>query len=140
VPPGIVDDGDGRDVHIIGADVQYAVGALGIRAEWVHGTRPSTLLSLEPVFTTAFAVRSTTTGVSTAVILRRTADDQIYGRFDHLTGDPMTGESVHAIDVGYRRSIGDAAQLSIDYQRKSAPTFNDDKLNTRVQVILGVAF
>lgn len=35
-------------------------------------------------------------------------------RFDHLTGDPMTGETVHAFDIGYRRTIGDAAHLSVE--------------------------
>ena len=52
----------------------------------------------------------------------------------------MTGETVHAFDVGYRRTISDVTHLSVNYQHKSAPTFSDDKVNTRVQVTLGVAF
>jgi hypothetical protein len=52
----------------------------------------------------------------------------------------MTGERVRAADVGYRRLLGDSARLSVDYQWKTAPTTNDDSVNTHFQITLGVVF
>ena len=52
VPAPMVDSGD---VRILGLDAQYVIARVGVRAEWLRGTRPSTLLSLEPVFTDAYA-------------------------------------------------------------------------------------
>jgi hypothetical protein len=135
VPLGVEDDGD---VQSVGADIQYSVGAVGFRVEWVHGTRPSTLLSLQPVFTDACAPRSHTTGLSAANIVRRTVPDVC--AFDEVAGDPMTGRTAHAFDVGYRRAVGDAGHLGVDVQHKSALTFNDDAVNTRIQVTLGLEF
>ena len=137
VPPAVNDHGD---VRIVGIDVQYAVKHLGLRAEWVHGTRPSTLLALEPEYTTAFAPNTTTTGVSAALVLSARPADQFYVRYDQLTGDPMGGGRIRAVDTGYRRTLGAAAHLSVDYQWKNAPTDNDDAVNTRVQATLGITF
>lgn len=137
VPPGTIDSGD---VRIAGFDAQYTVRRLGLRAEWVHGTRPSTLLALEPEYTTAFAPGTTTTGVSAAAIVGARPTDQFYVRFDQLTGDPMTGARIRAFDAGYRRQVSATGHLSLNYQWKTSPTDNDDAVNTRVQATLGVTF
>jgi hypothetical protein len=51
LPEGL---GGSNDENIIGVDLQYAVGRLGIRGEFVAGDMPSTLLSIEPEFSPAF--------------------------------------------------------------------------------------
>ena len=45
------------DENLVGADVQWAWRRLGVRAEFVTGNRPSTLLDLEPEFAPAFQAR-----------------------------------------------------------------------------------
>jgi hypothetical protein len=140
VPPGTADTDDAHDVRLIGLDAQYAIGRFGLRSEWVHGTRPSTLLSREPEFTAAFAPEATTTGFVASVLVRVTSTDQAYSRFDQLAGDPMTGGRIRAFDVGYRRALSETARLSVNGQRKSVPSRNDDAVNTRFQVTLGVTF
>jgi hypothetical protein len=137
VPATVADDGD---VRILGFDAQYVMARVGVRAEWVRGTRPSTLLALEPAFTVAFAPGTTTSGFATSLIVRASTADQVYARFDQLTGDPMTGQRVRATDVGYRRSVGDLAHLSLDYQWKSGPSRNDDAVNARFQATVSVTF
>lgn len=137
VPPGME---GGEDVHIVGIDAQYSNGRIGARLEWLRGTRPSTLLSLDPVYTDAFAVGSRTGGL-TAVFLCRTSDhDQWFGRLDRLTGDPMTGDNVRVVDWGYRRIVTDASRLTISYQWKDEPTVNDDAVNARFHVTFGIEF
>ncbi|MFN7983716.1 MAG: porin [Vicinamibacterales bacterium] len=75
-----------RDVRLAGADAQFAVGRLGFRAEVVTGTRPSTLLALEPEFTTAF------------------------GRDTHRQGSPLPRSSVSDMTLSCSAdSIGCAA-------------------------------
>ena len=54
---------DRGNVRIVGLDAQYSVHRVGLRAEWVHGTRPSTLLALDPVFTEAYAPGTSTDGL-----------------------------------------------------------------------------
>ena len=127
-------------VRIVGLDAQYATAHVGVRAEWVHGTRPSTLLALHAEYTDAFAPHTSTDGLSTALLVTPDPRSQLYGRIDRLRGDPMTGRDVRALDVGYRRILSDAARLTIDYQWKNAPTVNDDSLNTRLQVTFGLEF
>lgn len=127
-------------VRLVGLDGQWAVSRLGLRAEWVHGTRPSTLLALEPNYTTAFAPGTTTDGLSTAALVHVTEHDEIYGRWDRLMGDPMSGRTVRVTDIGYRRLFDERTRLAIDYQWKNAPTDNDDAVNTRFQISLSVEF
>jgi hypothetical protein len=137
VPPTVSDDGD---VRIVGVDAQYVIDRIGIRAEWVRGTRPSTLLSREPEFTDAFMPGAITSGFAASVIVRASTADQVYARFDQLTGDPMNAERVRGWDVGYRRSFSESAHMSLNYQGKNGPTRNDDAVNTHVQVTLGLTF
>lgn len=138
LPPNDTSGDDG--VRILGADVQYALGSLGLRFEAVHGTRPSTLLSLEPEFAPAFASGLKTSGVTAGAIYRLTSTDQAYGRFDVLEGDPVTGETFRAVDLGYLHSIDEHARIGVNWQWKNRPTFNDDEVNTRFQITIGVAF
>src|SRR4029450_12141375 len=138
LPPTDQSGDDG--VTIVGADAQYVVGNLGLRFEVVHGTMPSTLLALEPEFAPAFAPGLKTSGVARGAIYRFTDADQAYGRFDLLDGDPVTGETAHAVDIGYLRVIDEHARIGVNWQWKNRPTFNDDEVNTRFQITIGVAF
>ena len=52
LPPGVAGN---DDENAYGIDVQYVVGRLGIRAEYVRGNMPSTLLGLEPDFAPSFS-------------------------------------------------------------------------------------
>ena len=131
---------DRGNVRLIGLDAQYTLHRLGLRAEWVHGTRPSTLLALHTEFAEAYAPGTSTDGVAASIIMRASPHDQVYGRFDQLTGDPVTGHRVRAADVGYRRLLNDAARLAIAYQWKNEPTDNDDAINARFHVTFGVSF
>lgn len=127
-------------VRLYGLDAQWAPSRLGLRAEWVHGTRPSTLLSLDPEYTTAFAPGTVTDGLTAAALVQVRAHDQVFARFDRLTGDPMTARTIRVTDIGYRRVFDDRTRLSIAYQWKNAPTENDDAVNTRLQISLSVEF
>jgi phosphate-selective porin len=137
VPPASGDDGG---VAVVGADAQYVVGRLGIRGELVHGTMPSTLLALETEFAPAFAPGLTTTGFALSSIVQLPGPGQLYLRLDTLAGDPVTNQSVRAIDAGYLRAIDEHARIGVNWQWKNRPTFNDDEINTRFQVTLGVVF
>ena len=127
-------------VRLVGLDGQWAPSRLGLRAEWVHGTRPSTLLALEPAFTTAFAPGTVTDGLTLAGLVNVRDRGELFARVDRLTGDPMTGRTIRVTDVGYRRRFDDRTRASIDYQWKNAPTENDDAVNTRLQISLSVEF
>jgi hypothetical protein len=127
-------------VTILGVDAQYVLGLIGIRVEAVHGTTPSTVLALEPEFTPAFAAGRTTSGVAVAGLVRLSDVAQAYGRFDMLSGDPVTGERASAVDVGVVRVLDEHSRIGVNWQWKNRPTFNDDAINTRVQVTLGVVF
>jgi len=135
VPPGI---SAGNDSKIFGLDLQYAFRRFGTRVEVVRGTRPSTLLSREPEFTSAFLPGSKTSGAAVSGFLSLTSRDQLYLREDLLFGDPMTANSVRATSAGYLRFIGEGARIGLNYQWKNRPTFNDDAVNSRFQATLGM--
>ena len=98
------------DENLVGADVQWAWRRLGVRAEFVTGNRPSTLLDLEPEFAPAFRPGAQSSGGTVFSSLRLTGTDQIYGRFDQFNGDPVFGYDVRAFNVGYlRKSRGSLA-------------------------------
>lgn len=130
-PMGI--DG-GVDENIYGIDLQYVVGRLGIRAEYLRGDMPSTLLSLEPEFAPAFAPGETSSGATAFFNYNLTARDDVYWRWDKFDNDPVTGSDIRAFNVGYTRRVGDSSRIGIDYQTKNAVTFNDDELNTRLSI------
>jgi Phosphate-selective porin O and P len=137
VPPDQPSD-DG--VTIVGLDAQYVLGPVGARLEVVRGTMPSTVLALEPEFTPAYAAGRTTSGVTVAGLVLLSDAQQAYTRFDMLSGDPVTGERASAVDVGYVGVLDEHARIGVNVQWKDTPTFNDDAINTRVQVTLGVVF
>jgi hypothetical protein len=131
LPPGTVAS-DRATVY--GMDAQWVFGRLGIRAEYVRGDMPSTLLSLEPEFAPGFAPGLKTSGATAFFDYRVTKNDQIYWRADRLTDDPVTRADVRAFNVGYLRRIGEMSRIGIDYQWKNGVTFNDDKVNTHLAV------
>ena len=135
VPEGV--EGTGTE-NLVGVDVQWAWRRLGIRAEWVGGDRPSTLLALEPEFAPAYVPGARSYGGAVFSMLRLTDADRVYGRYDQFNGDPVYGYDVRAFNVGYFRRIGAHSRLGIDYQFKDRLSANDDSLNSRLQIIWNV--
>lgn len=126
VAPGVSGDED-----LYGVDVQYVVGRLGIRAEYVRGDMPATLLSLEPEFAPAFTPGATSSGTTAFFNYNLTSKDDVYWRWDRFENDPVTGADIRAFNVGYARSIGESSRIGVDYQSKNDVTYNDDELNTK---------
>ena len=124
----------------VGVDAQYVVGPVGVRLEAVRGTMPSTRLSLEPEFAPAFVPHLKTEAAAVGVVYKLTGADQMYARFDYLSGDPVTGRTARAMDIGYLRTLDEHARIGVNWLTKNIATFNDDAVNTRVQVTLNVIF
>lgn len=122
------------DENLVGADVQWAWRRLGVRAEVVTGSRPSTLLDLAPEFAPAFRPGARSSGGAVFSSLRLTGTDQVYGRYDQFNGDPVFGYDVRAFNLGYVRKVGAYSRIGIDYQFKNRISANDDSLNSRLQV------
>ena len=135
LPDGV--SGRGRE-NLIGADVQWAWRRLGVRAEWVAGDRPSTLLDLEPEFAPAYRPGARSSGGAIFSMVRVTDADQVYGRYDQFNGDPVYDYDVRAVNLGYLRRVGSHSRLGVDYQFKTRLTANDDSLNSRLQVTWNV--
>lgn len=131
LPDGVT--GNDRE-NLIGADVQWVWRRLGVRAEFVTGNRPSTVLDLEPDFAPAFQPGARSTGGAVFASVRLTGTDQIYGRYDRFDGDPVFGYDVRAVNVGYLKKIGAYSRIGIDYQFKNRVSANDDSLNSRLQL------
>lgn len=129
-----------NDENIIGLDLQYAFGRLGIRGEFVAGDMPSTLISIEPEFSPAFRPGKHSSGGYFFTTYRLTASDNVYARYDQFNGDPVTAKNVRAFNFGYFRSIGELSRLSFDYQFKNRPSFNDDALNGRLNITWNIEF
>jgi len=124
--------------NLLGVDVQWAWRRLGVRAEWVAGDRPSTLLDLEPEFAPAYRPGARSSGGALFSMVRVTEADQVYGRYDRFNGDPVFGYDVRAVNMGYLRRVGSHSRLGVDYQFKTRLTANDDSLNSRLQVTWNV--
>lgn len=137
LPPGISGD---PDEHIFGIDAQYVIGRLGIRAEYVRGNTPSTLLALDPEFVPGFVREEKSSGVAAFFNYNLNSRDDIYWRWDRFDNDPVTGRDIEAFNVGYLRSIGPNSRIGVDYQTKNDVTFNDDELNTRLSVTWNVLY
>jgi hypothetical protein len=137
LPEGL---GGSNDENIIGLDLQYAVGRLGIRGEFVAGNMPSTLLSIEPEFAPAFRPGKHSSGGYFFATYRLTDSDNVYARYDQFNGDPVTDRNVRAFNLGYFRSIGEFSRFSFDYQFKNRPSFNDDSLNGRLNITWNIEF
>jgi len=137
LPPGMTGDDD-EDIY--GFDVQYVVGSLGIRAEYMRGNMPSTLLGLEPEFTPGFTPGAKSWGASALFNYNLSAIDDIYWRWDKFENDPVTGRDIRAFNLGYLRKIGPNSRIGIDYQHKSDVTFNDDELNNALSITWNVGY
>lgn len=137
LPPGATGSDD-EDIY--GVDVQYVVGRLGIRAEYVRGSIPSTLLSLEPEFAPAFVSGAKSSGAAAFFNYNLTANDDIYWRWDRYANDPVSGNDIRAFNLGYVRAIGENSRIGIDYQTKSDVTFNDDELNTKLSITWNLTY
>lgn len=129
--------GKGRE-NLVGVDVQWAWRRLGVRAEWVAGDRPSTLLGLEPDFAPAYRSGARSSGGALFSMVRVTDANHVYGRYDQFNGDPVFGYNVRAFNLGYLRQIGSNSRVGVDYQFKTRLTANDDSLNSRLQVTWNV--
>jgi hypothetical protein len=136
-PPGAV--GSDRS-ELYGVDAQWLLGRLGIRAEWVRGDMPSTLLSLEPEFAPGFAPGEKTWSATAFFDYRLTQAADVYWRWDRLDNDPVTNANVRAFNVGYLHRLGEHSRLAVDYQWKDDVTFNDDQLNTQLTLRLSLTY
>jgi hypothetical protein len=132
LPTGI--RGNDRE-NLYGADVQWAWKRLGVRAEFVGGNMPSTLLSLAPEFAPAFRPGAHAAGGSVSLIFKLTDSDQVYARYDQFNRDLVSGLNIRAFNFGYFRRMGDHSRVGIAYQFKNHPSFNDDLVNTKLQII-----
>jgi hypothetical protein len=128
------------DQNLYGADVQWAWRRIGIRAELVGGNMPSTLVGLQPEFTPSFRPGAHSMGGAVFTGVWLTSRDQLYARYDQFNGDPVSGMNVRAFNFGYLRNIGEHSRVAIDYQFKNRPSFNDDFVNTRLQIVWNVVY
>ena len=131
--------GNNRE-NLYGADVQWAWKRLGVRAEFVGGNMPSTVLSLQPEFAPAFRPGVHSAGGSVFSSFRVTKQSEVYGRYDRFNHDPVSGKNARAFNFGYFRYLGDKSRLGVDYQFKDHVSFNDDLLNTRFQIVWNVTY
>jgi hypothetical protein len=65
---------------------------------------------------------------------RIAGSNNVYVRYNQFNGDPVTGKNVRAVNFGYFLPIGRLSRLSIDYQYKNRPSFEDDAINGRFQI------
>lgn len=137
LPPGTSGD---DDENIYGIDAQYVVRRLGIRAEYVRGNMPSTLLSLEPEFAPGFVPGEKSSGAALFFNYNVSTQDDVYWRWDRFENDPVTRRDVRAFNIGYLRAVGPNSRIGIDYQRKNDVTFNDDELNNAFSITWNVAY
>ncbi len=126
--------------NLYGADLQWAWKRLGVRAEFVGGDMPSTLLSLAPEFAPAFRPGAHAAGGSVSSVFKLTESDQVYSRYDQFNRDLVSGLNVRAFNFGYFRRLGDHSRVGAAYQFKNHPSFNDDLVNTKFQIIWNVTY
>jgi hypothetical protein len=137
LPPSLSGNDNER---IFGVDFQFAVGRLGLRGETVVGNMPSTSVSLQPIFFPAFRPGAHSTAESLFIGYHVFGENNIYARYNQFNRDPMTGKNVRALDLGYFRPISHISRLSIDYQFKNHPSFEDDAVNARFQITWQIVF
>jgi hypothetical protein len=137
LPPGL--SGNNNE-NVFGVDLQYAHGRFGLRGEFVTGNMPSTLLGLEAEFAPAFRPGRHSSGGAVFATYQLTEKDNVYARYDQFNGDPVTGRNVRAFNFGYFRLFGESTRIGLDYQFKNRLSFNDDAVNTRLQVTWGMTF
>lgn len=137
LPAGITGN---NDEDLIGFDLQYAFGRLGLRGELMAGNTPSTLLGIEPEFAPAFRPGARSAGGALFATWRLTERDHVYARYDQFNRDPVAGYNVRAFNFGYFRRTGESSRIGFDYQFKKRPSFNDDALNGRFHITWSIEF
>lgn len=137
LPDGV--RGNNRE-NLFGTDIQWVWKRLGVRAEFVGGNMPSTVLSLQPEFAPAFRPGYHSAGGSVFSSFRVTRQSEVYARYDRFNRDPISGKNARAFNLGYFRYFGDKSRIGVDYQFKDHVSFNDDLLNTKFQIIWNVAY
>jgi hypothetical protein len=137
LPPGVVGN---NDENLIGFDLQYVRGRLGLRGEFVAGNTPSTLLGIEPEYADAFRPGARSAAGALFATWRLTNRDHIYTRYDQFNRDPVKGYNVRAFNFGYLRYLGEMTRIGVDYQFKNRPSFNDDALNGRLHINWSIEF
>jgi hypothetical protein len=100
----------------------------------VAGNMPSTSVAFQPVFYPAFRPGAHSTAGALFVGYRIAGNNNIYARYNQFKGDPVTGKNVRAVNIGYFRPITHLTRLTIDYQFKNRPSFEDDAINGRFQI------
>jgi hypothetical protein len=137
LPEGV--SGNNRE-NLYGADVQWAWKRLGVRAEFVAGNMPSTLLSLDPEFAPQFRPGAHAAGGAIFSSFRVVGRDRVYARYDQFNRDLISGKNIRAFNFGYLRYLGEHARVGVDYQFKNGVSLNDDFLNTKLQVVWNVTY
>ena len=148
VPPGLTQS---DDEHAFGVDAQVAIGRLGVRGEFAHANRPSTLLAPQPAFAPAFPSDGEARTVSGSLTALWSLDTrrQVYVRVDALAGDNVGsncpdddrgGCDIRAVNGGFRQRVGSNGDIAVDVQWKDRLSFNHDAVNTRVQITSSVRF
>ena len=137
LPPGI----EARsNENLYGADLQWAWKQVGVRAEFAGGDMPSTLLALTPQFAPAFRPGAHAAGGSVFSGFELTGKDQIYARYDQFNRDLVSGLNIRAFNFGYFRMLNEHSRVGAAYQLKNHPSFNDDFVNTKFQIIWNVTY
>lgn len=126
--------------NLYGADLQWVWLKFGLRAELAGGNMPSTLIGLKPVFAPRFRPSGHSVGGDVFTNFQLSREDQIYARYDQFNGDPVSGGNIKAFNFGYLRRLGEHSHVAADYQFKNRPSFNDDLLNTKFQIIWNVVY
>lgn len=129
-----------NDEDRFGVDFQYVLGSIGIRGELVAGNTPSTLLGIDSSFAPAFRPGAHSWGGYLFGDYRINGKADVYVRYDQFNRDPVTGRNVRAVSLGYVRHLGGVSRVGFDYQFKRRPTFNDDAVNSRLQLTWGIEF
>jgi len=137
LPPGVT--GSNRQ-DAIGFDVQWALHRFGMRAEMIAGDMPSTLLSISPTFAPQFRPGRHAAAGALFATYRLTDRDSVYARYDQFNRDLVNGFNIRAVNFGYLRELPANSRLGIDIQHKNHLSFNDDAVNSRVQVTWGIVF
>ena len=124
--------------RLFGVDFQFTMGRFGLRGEALAGNRPSTLPTIDTQFFPAFRPGSHSSAAELFMSYRVAGPHNIYARYNQFYGDPMTGLNIRAFNLGYFRPIGQLSRLSVDYQFKNHPSFEDDAINGRFQITWGI--
>jgi hypothetical protein len=101
---------------------------------------PSTLLSLAPEFAPAFRPGAHAAGGSVSSIFKLTDSDQVHARYDQFNRDLVSGLNIQAFNFGYFRRMRDHSRVGVAYQFKNHPSFNDDLVNTKFQIVWNVTY